>query len=96
MADNDAAAYSDLAESMADALEHCLKSGMKLPFVWCAVAVNGGVLVLRFQGPGITPEVVADVTPDGMRLPVNSLIVDREGTALRMVITPDEDVEFYQ
>jgi hypothetical protein len=75
--------------TVAEALDRCLARGMKLPFILCVAAVDGAVQALRFHGPGITMEhLVKRAAPGGvMRLPLNVMIVDQMGEALRVLIT---------
>jgi len=59
-----------------------------------AVAINGGILGARYlldeTGEGLEAEMLVEHTPVGMmQLPINVMIVDAKGEAVRVLITPE-------
>ena len=60
---------------------------MKLPFIICAASPNGTVFCMRFNGPGGEPEVLAQHDePRGFRSPINWMMLDQNGEAVRVTI----------
>jgi len=74
---------------MAEALEICLKLGMKLPFTVAVVGVNGSVIAVRYtEGPcSLDCDVLAEHFKDSQfQMPVNMMVVDAAGEAARLVL----------
>lgn len=83
-----------LQEWIRDALEHCVENGMKLPFIMCAAAVNGSVVAMRVTGD--EPETLAEHFEDeGFELPINIMVMDQAGDAVRMRIGADGKRAFH-
>ena len=64
---------------------------MKQPCILCAVSPNGSVLALRFN-EGHNPEPIAQepFENDTFKAPLNLMVVDRDGKAMRVVIDRGE------
>jgi hypothetical protein len=65
---------------------------MPLPWLLAVVAINGSVLALRItqrsRGEGLESEILAENYVDRMMaIPINAMIVDAKGEAVRVVIT---------
>ena len=81
----------DFSEHLRDVLVTCLENGMQAPLTLAAVAVNGGVLVIRYtlseSHECFDAEVLAE-PPEGkgLDLPINIMIVDSGGEAARVLI----------
>ncbi len=81
----------DFSEHLGDVLVTCLENGMQAPLTLAAVAVNGGVLVIRYTWSesleGFDAEVLAE-PPEGkgLAMPINIMIVDSGGEAARVLI----------
>lgn len=88
-------ALADVATTIGEALTVCLERGMTLPFVLAAVHPNSSVFCLRYEeneaGEGLTAVPLADHTGegDGFALPINIMITDQTGEAVRVTITQD-------
>jgi hypothetical protein len=76
-------------------VEACLTHGFQAPLTWCAVSVNGAVLVVRYVYiPGSTTEMEARVlaehfSEDGFALPAHVLVTDASGQGVHMVLQPE-------
>ena len=67
-------------------VETCIERGMQPPFIVCLVSTNGSILAVRFKVPN-EPDILAKHPQDGMfRLPINGMVVDHTGEAVRVVI----------
>ena len=67
-------------------VETCIERGMQPPFIVCLVSANGSILAVRFNVPD-EPDILAEHPQDGMfRLPINGMVVDQTGEAVRVVI----------
>ena len=78
----------ELSSHVIDALEDCLERGMQPPFVMCAVSANGSVSATRLVSPETEMETLAEhFEEDGFRTPINIMIVDQAGNAVRVKIT---------
>ena len=87
------AAMTDLSKAIGEALGRCLEQGMALPFVATCVSANGSVMAVRYDAAadkhGFSPTPLASHTEvRGYALPVNIMITDRDGEALRLTIEP--------
>jgi hypothetical protein len=76
---------------IADGVAQCRDYGMELPFVLFASSANGSTYVARYfqTGPGdkLSCEVLGDHTVDsGFEFPINIMIVDQTGEAVRIGI----------
>ncbi len=76
---------------------------MVWPYVVCCIGINGYVLALRFAGPGESAEDLAEHTAPapgsaagefGIALPINIMIVDRNGKAMCATISSDKGLTF--
>ena len=75
-----------LQEHFVETLRQCIDNGMKLPFIVCAISPNGSVLAARYN-EGRGPDTLATHFEDhGFTTPVNIVVVDHEGEAMRYVI----------
>jgi hypothetical protein len=82
--ETDDADEAALTKMMRDVLATCSGKGMVLPFTLVTVAVNGSLFALRTDGE--TTEQLADHTVDNIFMsPVNVMIVDARGEAVRVV-----------
>ena len=80
----------ELQEHFVKALRHCVDNGMKLPFIVCAISPNGSVLVTRVND-GREPDTLAQhLEDDAFKMPVNIVVVDHYGEAVRVVIKGGE------
>ena len=80
-------------------LSTMLERGMRPPFMFTVMAINGAVIVGRFfeaDGGGTGCEFVCEHQPDAgnMRLPINMLFVDAVGNAARVVLEPSGEVQY--
>jgi hypothetical protein len=67
---------------------------MPLPYLFVAVAINGGILGARYlldeSGTGLEAEMLVEHTPGGMmQMPINVMIIDAKGEAVRVLVTPE-------
>jgi hypothetical protein len=84
----------ELGNIFVSVLQHCQKRNMPLPYLFVAVAINGGILGARYlldeSGEGLEAEMLVEPTPGGMmQMPINVMIVDATGEAVRVLITPE-------
>jgi hypothetical protein len=83
-------------EQLAEILNTCLMRGFHPPLHLCAVSVNGAVIVVRYaqnaDQMGMTCKVLAEHYPGpGFVLPVNMMVSDASGEAVRVVLRqPDQ------
>jgi hypothetical protein len=76
----------ELQEDIAEILSHCIDKGMKLPLILCSIGINGSVLVVRVND-GREPDTLAEyLENDAFNLPINIMVIDRDGEAARVVI----------
>lgn len=75
--------------------DECAARGTELPFIVCTVAANDAIYAIRAHGDGATPAdvLVERFKPEGMRLPINIMVVGRNNTAARVVIEADDQGE---
>jgi hypothetical protein len=68
-------------------LQQCRERNMPLPYLFVAVAINGGILGARYlldeTGEGLEAEMLVEQTP------ISVMIVDTKGEAVRVLITPE-------
>ena len=87
-----------LTELLANVLNKCQQRGMPLPYLLVAVAINGSIMGARYVqhgGRGLDAEFLVEHTVDDMMmLPMNIMIVDAKGEAVRVLITK-EGVTFH-
>jgi hypothetical protein len=84
----------ELGKIFVSVLQQCRERHMPLPYLFVAVAINGGILGARYlldeTGEGLEAEMLVEHTPVGMmQLPINVMIVDAKGEAVRVLITPE-------
>jgi hypothetical protein len=84
----------DLGKIFVSVLQQCRERKMPLPYLFVAVAINGGILGARYlldeTGEGLEAEMLVEHTPLGMmQMPINVMIVDAKGEAVRILITPE-------
>ena len=88
----------DLTTWIAALLNECVDRGMDVPLVFTWVTANGSVIVIKYAADGaggMSAEILAEhVEPGGLELPVNCMICDRSGIALRAAIQHDGIVYF--
>ncbi len=79
-----------------DILDGCLARGMHMPFIVTVVGINGSVSVVR-HAKGKPAELVVDYTVgEGLKLPINILIVDVDGQGSRAEIrAPDQPPTYH-
>jgi hypothetical protein len=78
--------YDAFAAGLIEVLKGCLARNMKLPLMLCLLGTNGGVQAFRFHGFGKEMERLVNPVPDGfMELPINIMVVDSSGDAVRVV-----------
>ena len=90
----------DLARAMGEVLDACLNRGMVLPFVVVTVAVNSSVYAHRYEadesGDGLNVVPLAEHMVDpGFVLPINMMLVDATGEAVRIVIGREGTATFH-
>ena len=74
-----------MEEYFQKALSHCIDIGMKQPCILCA-SPNGSVLAMRFN-EGHDPDPLTEpFENDTFTTPLNLMVVDRDGKAMRVVI----------
>jgi len=79
-----------MEEYFQKALSHCIDIGMKQPCILCAVSPNGSVLAMRFN-EGHDPDPLTEpFENDTFPAPLNVMVVDRDGKAMRVVINRGE------
>jgi hypothetical protein len=77
---------AELKEAFQEALDGCLKRGMQLPFIVCAVSLNGSVICMRANGMSADTDLLAEHYEGlGFLLPVNIMVIDKTGEAARIV-----------
>ena len=84
-----------LTEFFAEYLALCLDRGLSLPFHVTAVGANGSVQACRIvnaAGQIKVQTIVEHIEPGGFRLPVNTMVVDASGQALRVVMGIDRRI----
>src|SRR6185295_12611864 len=75
-----------MEEYFQKALSHCIDIGMKQPCILCAVSPNGSVLAMRFN-EGHDPDPLTEpFENDTFTAPLNLMVIDRDGKAMRVVI----------
>jgi hypothetical protein len=80
----------ELEANIVAVLRQCIDNGMKLPFIVCVISPNGSVLVTR-ANKGREPDVLAHhIENDVFTSPVNIMVVDHHGEAVRIVIERGE------
>ena len=79
-----------MEEYFQKALSHCIDIGMKQPCVLCAVSPNGSVLAMRFSEGHDPDPLMEPVENDAFTAPLNLMVVDRDGKAMRVVINRGE------
>lgn len=80
----------NLSDQVSDALQTCVDRGMAIPFTVVAVGANGSLFALKFDGKDGHP-IAEHYVNDTFRAPVNIIVVDANGAALRIVIGKDGD-----
>jgi hypothetical protein len=93
--------YPHLREDMPHILQNCEDLGMASPYVACFVGSNGAVLVRRYTGWDRFEELAehTEVAPgmyEDMALPINIMVVDRNGDGMRATISPEKGLTFHQ
>jgi hypothetical protein len=79
-----------LPETLAEAVLTCIRKGMKLPFIVCAISPNGCIQVFRFKGPGTEMEVLAESDPDArFGPPMTVVVLDQHNDAAKLVMEPE-------
>jgi len=87
-------------EQLADIINACLERGFVLPLHLCAVSVNGAVIVVRYRASeedeeSIDGEVVVQHSPDaGVQLPINMMMTDADGDAVRVLLVDPDRWQF--
>jgi hypothetical protein len=77
----------ELQEYFVEVLTQCTDNGMALPFIVCAISTNGSVLVVRINGGhGPDTTLAQHFEDDVFKMPMNIVVVDRLGEAVRVVI----------
>jgi hypothetical protein len=82
-----------------DVLRVCLDNGFQLPLYVAAVGINGSVMFFRFTDGGdhliAEPLVDHDAGTGGLVLPINIMVSDARGEAVRVVIGRDGEATFH-
>jgi len=78
----------DLTELITEALQDSVDRGMALPFTVVAVAANGSLFAVKFDGSTGEP-IAHHYVDDTFIPPVNVVVVDAMGDAVRIVVGPD-------
>ena len=81
-------------EQLGEMLLECLQRGFELPLYLCVIGVNGAVLVIRYtpgeDQEGLKCEALTQAIPaQGFRVPLNIMISDTTGKAVRVVVERD-------
>jgi hypothetical protein len=79
----------DFAAMLGEIFNQCEAQGMQPPLVVCAVAPNGSVLAVRAHGAGKEPDILAEHTEDGVRLPITIVVLDQRNIAIRVTVAAD-------
>ena len=82
-----------LRQDITDVLEECYSRGMRLPYLFVAVSLDGKLIGVRFteaeEGDGLDAQPIAG-NPNAvatMPLPINVMIVDATGQATCALIS---------
>jgi hypothetical protein len=81
----DAQTLKELEESFTTVLQTCVAGGMPLPYQVVVVGLNGSCEVVRIPGDGGADELMRH-DEGGFLVPVNMMIIDATGEAVRVVI----------
>lgn len=89
----------DFTEIMVECLNGCHERGMPLPWFFISVAVNGCMMYARYTPNEDTEtldcELLAQhITGPGFQLPINMIIIDSTGNAVRIVVDK-EGIKFH-
>ena len=76
----------ELSENLREVLIACIRRGMQLPFIVCAVSPNGSVYCIRCNGEAEPDMLAYHVEPEGFRLPVTFMVADQTGAAVRISV----------
>ncbi len=90
----------DLASATGEILDACMNRGMELPFVMVAVAANSSIYAHRYEedetGDGLDVVPLAEhIVGPGFQLPINMMLVDATGEAVRIVIGREGGATFH-
>ncbi|HUC48101.1 MAG TPA: hypothetical protein VMA30_01870 [Xanthobacteraceae bacterium] len=88
----------DLEAMFERILEECIEQRkMKFPLVLCAVAANGAILAYKIHNPGRALWQLAGHSEPGdfLQWPINLMVVDRTGEAMRVKFDVNEGVTFH-
>jgi hypothetical protein len=87
----------ELIELFRAALKECTDVGMELPLIACAVSPNGSVNVTRIDKDVCKTCMLAEhIEEPGFRLPLNIMMVDRDGVTARVSIRRHKEIIFLQ
>lgn len=78
-----------LTKHLVEIIETCVARGMAPPFLLCAVGRDGGLFAIRVS-PDHDPEVLVDHLGSTIQFPINIMIVDPTGEAVRVTIDATE------
>ena len=84
---------TELSEALAGVLESCLDHAMQLPLIMCAASPNGSVISARYEETraGLKCEFLSEhIENGGFAIPLNIMITDQAGEAVRMLIDKDK------
>jgi hypothetical protein len=89
----------DLAQQLGEILATARDSGMVLPYYMVAVAHNGSMIFIKYEedqaGYGLKAEQLADyINDDGFMIPINMMLVDKTGQAVRVFIGQEGKPKF--
>ena len=80
----------DLTDWVSELLEKCVDEGLDAPLVFVWVTSNGSVAAIKYSidtiGDMVADVLAEHVEPGGLGLPINCLISDRKGAAIRATI----------
>ena len=79
-----------MEEYFQKAMSYCINIGMKQPCILCAVSPNGSVLAMRFSEGHSPDPLTGPFENDTFTAPLNLMVVDRDGKAMRVVINRGE------
>jgi hypothetical protein len=88
---------NDLEMMFERMFEECVTRNMKFPLVLCAVAPNGTIQAYKVHDPGRALWQLAGHSEPGdfRQWPINLMIVDRTGEAMRVRFEVDEGMTFH-
>jgi hypothetical protein len=93
MSDDDALEAA-IDEQMSEILARCGEAGMVEPFIMCIAAANEYFEVWRFNADEEV-KTLAECGATELQLPINIMVVDKNGAAFHAVIEGDGAIKFH-